>query len=230
MTTARYHRFVAAVFAAVLLVAGGGFQSARAVDSKGVFAVHGVGAAKCGDVTRSLLTGNVSVHGELSSWLMGYLSAMDRIQPNTYDVTPVQAPDAVTNMVVALCQKDANAPVETVAYVLFHTLAPAALSAETPEVRVAANGQMTTLRKDTLIAVQKYLIAEKYLQGDADGSFGATTQAALVDFQKKQNLPQTGLPDALTIVRILVEIPAQAAAPTPAPTPAPAPAKAPARK
>jgi hypothetical protein len=213
MIKTRYHRFVAIVFAAGLFVWAGGVASARAADSKGVFAVHGVGVLSCGDVTSALLKGDVSVRASLLSWLMGYLSALNRIQPDTYDGTPVQIPDAVINMVVGMCQKDANARVETVAYSVFHALASAGLSAESPEVQVAANGQTTTLRKDTLIALEKYLIAEKLLRGDADGSFGATTQAALIDFQKKQNLPQTGLPDPATIVRALVEIPAQAKAP-----------------
>jgi hypothetical protein len=221
---ARYHRFVTIVFAAGLLVVAGGIQSARALDAKGMFAVHGVGALSCGDVTSALLKGDVSIRPTVLSWLMGYLSAMNRIQPGTYDVTPVQVPDALINMVVGVCQKDASARVETVAYSVFHAMASAGLSAASPEMQVTANGQTTTLRKDTLVAVEKYLIAEKFLHGDADGSFGATTQAALVDFQKKQNLPQTGLPDPATIVRALVEIPAHA------PAPAPAQAKAPPKK
>jgi hypothetical protein len=175
--------------------------------------LHGVGAVTCGDVTNALLKGNVAIRATLSSWLMGYISAMNRLQPDTYDAVPVQVPDAVINMVVGVCQKDANARVETAAYSVFHALASAALTAESPEVEMTANGQTTLLRKDTLIAVQKYLISEKLLRGDADGSFGPTTQTALTDFQKKQNLPQTGLPDPATIVRVLVEIPAQKSAP-----------------
>ncbi len=213
MIMARYHRFAAIVFATVLLVGTGGVQSARAADAKHLFAVHGVGALSCGDVTAALLKGDVAIRGTILSWLMGYVSAMNRIQPDTYDVSPVQVPEAMIDMVVGVCQRDASARVETAAYSVFHTLSSAALSTESPEVQVTTNGRTTMLRKDTLIALQKYLIAEKFLRGEADGSFGPTTQAALADFQKKQNLPQTGLPDPPTIVRALVELPAQAKAP-----------------
>jgi len=211
----RYHRFVAIVFAAGLLVVTGGVQSARAADSKGMFAVHGAGGLHCGDVTAALLRGDVSIRPSLASWLLGYLSAMNRLQPDTYDVTPVQAPEAIINLVVAVCQQNASMAVETAAYSAFRDLSSAGLSAESPEVQVSANGQTTTLRKDTLIALQKYLIGEKLLHGEADGSFGAPTQAALAEFQKKQNLPQTALPDPATIVRALVQIPAQAKAAPP---------------
>jgi len=219
------HSSTAAFLLAIGLLAAGGPRPAEAADAKGAFALDGIGALTCGDLTTGILKGDASLRAAVGSWMLGYLSAMNRIDAGTYDATPVQMPDALVNMVVGVCAKDATARVEMVVYALLHAFDPAKSVAESAEMQVAANGQATTLRKDTLVAVQRYLIAQKLLTGDADGTFNSTTEAALKSFQQKQNLPQTGLPDPATIVRVLVEIPAQASAPAPAPAQAKAPPK-----
>lgn len=206
--TMRYSA-AAAGFLVLGSLAASDVQPAAAADAKGAFALHGVGALTCKDVTGALLKGDTSIRTTLASWMLGYVSAMNRIDAGTYDVTPVQIPDALVNMVVGICQKDADARVETITYAVFHAFDPAKTTAESPEIQVTANGQVTTLRKDSLMAVQRYLVAQKLLHGNADGTFGSETEAALHTFQQKQNLPNTGLPDPATVVRILIELPMQ---------------------
>jgi hypothetical protein len=203
----------AGLFLAIGLAAVGGLQSARAADAKGSFAVHGVGALTCETVTGSLDKDAASMGPMLVSWLLGYVSAMNRTQPDVYDATVVQAPDVLANMVVNGCRKNAALRVETVAYGVLRILDPAKVRAESPEVEAKAGGKVATLRQETMAAVQRSLIDQKLLKGEADGKFGQSTEAALRTFQQQQNLPQTGLPDPATVVRILVELPARQTAP-----------------
>lgn len=133
------------------------------------------------------------------------MTAVNRLEPDTYDATPVQMPDALVNMVVGVCQKQPNVKVETVVYSVIRALEAAKSSDESPEIAVTAAGQSTVIRKDTFIKLQQALITDKYLNGTADGAFGPNVQAALLKFQKAEHLPETGIPDPDTVIRALVE-------------------------
>ena len=50
----------------------------------------------------------------------------------------------------------------------------------------------------TLRDVQRKLVSRGYNPGPADGVLGRATRAALMDFQRKENLPVTGQPDSAT--------------------------------
>jgi hypothetical protein len=197
---------VARVLAAFLLASACGGR-AVAADKKGDFALHGVGALECRALTVALLKGDAAIRGTLASWLLGYISAMNRVEPETYDATPVQDPGALVNMVVAVCQKNAKAHIETVVYSVLKKLEKAKVAVASPEVRVAVNGRATVLRKETLAMVERVLIARGYLKGTPDGAFSAATAKGVENFQKAEHLPRTGLPDPATIVRALLATP-----------------------
>jgi peptidoglycan hydrolase-like protein with peptidoglycan-binding domain len=59
--------------------------------------------------------------------------------------------------------------------------------------RGAAEPSSATIRQ-----VQRQLSSRGYNPGPADGVLGRATRAALMDFQRKENLPVTGQPDSAT--------------------------------
>jgi uncharacterized protein YneF (UPF0154 family) len=148
----------------------------------------------------------------LTSWILGYLTASDRLVKDTFDETPVMSPEALTTMIMGVCQKYPDARVETVANTVFNQLAIAKVLRESPVVEARAGNHVVPIRKATLIAVQSTLLKNKLTKEPADGNFGSGTEAALKSFQKSQNLPETGLPDPATVVRLLIEMPTKAAA------------------
>lgn len=148
----------------------------------------------------------------LTSWILGYLTASDRLVKDTFDATPVMSPEALTAMIIGVCQKYPDARVETVANTVLGQLATARVLHELPVIETSADDRVVPIRKATLIAVQTALLKNKLTREPADGNFGVATEAALKSFQKAQNLPQTGLPDPATVVRLLVEMPSKAAA------------------
>jgi peptidoglycan hydrolase-like protein with peptidoglycan-binding domain len=83
---------------------------------------------------------------------------------------------------------------------------------ESPVGEARAGDRAVPIRKATLVAVQNTLVRNKLMKEPADGNFGNSTEMALKAFQKSQNLPETGLPDPATVVRLLVEMPSKAAA------------------
>lgn len=209
MSQARKIRAVATWLVVAWMGAGVHGGVAHAADQKGQFALHGIGALSCADLEQTFSKDEAPARASLSSWLLGYISAVNRERSDTYDATVVQVPDALVNMVAGVCRTNSSARVESVTYSLLQAFNEAKLSAESPEMQLGVDGHRTVLREETLRSVQHALIAQSVLKGRADGVFDARTQAALHAFQQAQHLPDTGLPDPATIVRLLVEIPAQ---------------------
>lgn len=54
----------------------------------------------------------------------------------------------------------------------------------------------------TIREVQRQLASRGYKPGSADGVLGRTTRTALTEFQRKENLPQTGRPDRATLAAL----------------------------
>jgi hypothetical protein len=197
----------AAFAASCVLSLATGSRPALAADAGHSFAVHGVGALTCSGLNATPAKDAPAMRGLLASWLLGYVTAMNRIQDVTYDATPVQDQYALVNMVAGVCGKHPNLPVETVAFAVLQTLEKAKLADASPEVTVTVGKLSTVLRKETLDKLQLFLVAQAYLPASqANGTFGPKTQAALVKFQTAQKLPATGLPDPATVVRALVEM------------------------
>ncbi|MDE8349678.1 MAG: peptidoglycan-binding domain-containing protein [Acidocella sp.] len=207
-------------FGAALMVAAGvlsaGARPAVAADTKHSFAVHGVGALSCAEMANAMTqvdpqtkaTSEAAVRSTLASWMLGYVTALNRTDAATYDATPVQDDAPLVNMVIGVCSKNPTARVETVVSAIFTSLEKAKLPVESPEVKVTVGTQSTVLRAATLLSLEKALVAQKLLKSaDADGKFNDNVKAALVKYQTAQKLPQTGLPDADTVIRALVETP-----------------------
>src|SRR5690606_32980564 len=97
-----------------------------------------------------------------------------------------------------------------VAFEVLKALAAARVVENAPIVETVSGERKASVRRETLQKIQAQLIRLGHLTGTADGVFGPQTESALRAFQSSQNLPQTGVADAATIVRILIEMPAKA--------------------
>jgi peptidoglycan hydrolase-like protein with peptidoglycan-binding domain len=63
----------------------------------------------------------------------------------------------------------------------------------------ASAGATAPASRDTIRKVQRELAQRGYQPGAADGIMGRATRAALMDFQRKENLAVTGRPDRQTL-------------------------------
>jgi hypothetical protein len=165
--------------------------SAMASDTKGNFALHGVGAQTCKVMLQELqpavaaapvavvpaaapaaaavasqgaVPATPSMRPVLTSWIMGYFTASDRMTKDTFDGTPVMAPEALTTMIVGVCQRYPDARVESVASNVLNQLATARVLHDSPVMEVRAGDQLVLIRKATLVAVQNSLVKSKLLK------------------------------------------------------------------
>lgn len=188
----------------LLLVAAGALAmpSVQAADAKGNYALHGIGALPCGElVTR--IKQEATSREQLAAWLLGYISATNRLGAKTYDVLPAQQVGVLAELVGNVCGTSPRSLVETAAFSVLKTFEALRATAESPLVTASANGKSVALRKASLVAVQESLIQRKLFRAKANGEFGKATEQALRDFQKSEGLAETGLPDLVTMLRLL---------------------------
>ena len=180
----------------------------QAADSGGHFAFRGVGGQSC-KIAIDQIKKDPKEAAVIASWLMGYLTAANRQQSDTFDISPVVAPNDLLNAVVGLCQTHPDMPVESVFNGLLRVLSVARNRADSPIIETRSGKNTASVRTETFIAMQTKLVDYGYLKGKPDGTFGAKSETALKTFQKDQKLAETGVADGATIIRLLIELPAK---------------------
>lgn len=199
-------RFSRGLAAAIVLPVLFGAAGAEAADANGNFALRGIGAQSCQAMIEQIQK-DQNIVPVATTWLLGYATAINRVSPETYDVSPVVDSTALLRMVIGVCQKFPESRFETVVADVLKALSTARVKTDSPIIEAKAGDVTVQIRQETLQAVQQALVQRNYLRATPDGIFGPRTEAALRAFQKDQQLPETGVPDAATVVRILVELP-----------------------
>ena len=174
----------------------------HAADPKGSYALHGIGALSCGELV-SRIKDDTTAREQLAAWLLGYVSATNRLSAKTYDALPTQQVGVFAELVGSVCGANPRSLVETAAFSVLKALDVARATVESPLVTATVNGKSVVLRKAALVSVQESLIQRKLLKTKATGDFGKATEQALRDFQKAQGLAETGLPDMASMLRLL---------------------------
>ncbi len=196
-------------YAMILLLFSAMPSTGLAADASGKYAVRGVGASKCSQLVSAIESKDQNVRrdavGLYSSWLNGYMSYINRVEKETYDIVPLTDSAHLLAVVLGQCRNNPDALVETIASQVMAVLAKAKIEAESPIVALSVGDQKGNFRRSTLIAMQEKLINLKQFKGKPDGEFGASSQKALVAFQKSEKLKETGFPDTDTLMRLLLK-------------------------
>jgi hypothetical protein len=173
-----------------------------AADSSGHFALRGVGLATCDQFLQAAeeRQENVLLAG---GWLEGYMTAINQLIPETFDIAPWQNTDTILALVKHNCERNREQRFFAVVTAMVEFLAEDRLKEQSDRVMAEADAQRVTLYAEVMSNVQQALIDKGLLEGNADGQFGAKTKTALQEFQKKENIQVTGLPDQVTLWRLM---------------------------
>lgn len=193
-------------FGAVVLVACSiqGAASFAATDD-GQYANYAVGAQPCSAVLQAYQQNDQSaVLLEVSSWLSGYISAMNRVSEETYDVTPIMNHASLTMLTLRICENNPDQLYESVVNAALSVLAPLRSQEEVGGVQIERDGLSITLRENSIKALQ-VILAEKGLldEAAADGVFGDMTAKAISTWQNDNGLQVTGLFDPVTVFSLV---------------------------
>ena len=193
-----------------------GFPIARgalAASELGGYAVRGLGSRDCRDLN-ALLQGDGAeqIMDAAAIWTAGYASHFNRSTPGVYEALPIVDNRVVAAMALNICGSNPDAMFEAVVAQVIASFEDAALSEESELLRIAGtDGTATWLRREVFRKVQHRLIDEEFLPaGSADGLYGPRTRQALVAFQKRRGIGETGVPDPATLIMLFVVVEARA--------------------
>jgi hypothetical protein len=200
---------------------------AYGADAEGRFAVKGAGGARCAVFVEAREARNEAALAAYQSWMSGYLTAANRLSPETFDMIAWQGVGVLLAAIEGHCRRNPDLPFHAAIGALVTALAPDRVTARSALVRIPAGETTLVIYEETLRRAQKQLADRKLYTGRVDGKFGDGTRRAIEAFQKSDNITVNGLPDQQTLFRLLRS--AETAPPAAAPAPAPAPAQRPRR-
>jgi hypothetical protein len=179
-------------------------QPAAAADQRGQYAARGQQAAlTCGGLAQITKAGGAPLAATIA-WIDGVLTGVNMVLPNTFDISPYRGSPITAAMVIQRCAASPNAPVHVVLFQVINSLAPLRAQADSPVITMSVGQQNLGIRQDTLKLVQQALIQRGFLRTQRiDGLYTERVRAALKEFQKSENLPQTEIADPDTVQRLL---------------------------
>ena len=201
----------ALVLGALMAVSGW----ALAADADGKFAVKGAARTTCEHYSKAYeeRTESPNRYVIYTGWLEGYLSALNERTPGTYDLTSFESTQLLARLVYANCQRDVSMPFFNIARhmaaALKVTRIPSFSDTVVVQGKVEIEGQAApheiTLRmyKETVRRLQNNLRSVGYFSEPIDGVYGDALRAAMRKYQTANSLTVTGLPDQLTLLKLL---------------------------
>jgi hypothetical protein len=190
---------------ALILIGGLAMPSlSSAADTNGNYALRGVGSAQCSDYTAALNGTGTADAQVYVAWLAGYITARSRLADETFDVLPLIAGADVAGLMNVICVQNPDSTFESAIDAAIRLFEPARVVADSPLLELTHDNRTVLIRQSTFEQVQTALSAQGLYTGAIDGAFGPGTRSAITVFQESRNIAQTGLPDADTLVALLL--------------------------
>lgn len=188
----------AAVMAAA--AATGMTSNALASDAQGQFSVRGAGGQTCAVALDAVAKQNKDAVRDQASWIMGWMTASNHLQPGTFDGLPTKDGKELVQFIHGLCRSQPALTLEAATAAVARALAPLRLTRTSPEVVVTSDGKSVILREETIRLAERKLKEGGYYKGNETGASSAALIAAVRKFQEAKKLPATGLPDLRTLL------------------------------
>lgn len=181
-----------------------GVSSVPAATVSGQYATYAVGAQTCSTVLEAYQADQKAVMLEVSSWLSGYISGLNRLGEGIYDITPVMNHAPLALLTLRICENNRDQLYETVVNSALDVFAPLRVTEESPPVQTVRDDRIATLRESAIETLQAALASAGFLDNKSvDGVFGVKTSNAIISWQRANNVNETGLFDPLTIFVLL---------------------------
>jgi hypothetical protein len=132
-------------------------------------------------------------------FIEGYLTAANRYEPKTYDLSPWQDGPAFTLMIAKNCQKTPRERLVTTVQRLVVALQPARLTDVSERVAIPGASGNAHIYTAVVKRAQQALRQRGLFQGPDDGRLSPEFKKALLEFQRSSKLQPTGNPDTATL-------------------------------
>lgn len=178
--------------AATLLAA----TAAPAANEDGQYAVRGIGSTSCGAFVDIIEEDRLPV--SYVAWMSGYLSGLNRLEAETFDVSYITQNESMMIMVGRLCSENREIILETAIARLVSFMSENRVKTETEFLRLKVGEQQVMIRQSVYDRFVEILVEKGFL--DTPKGFSEQVRDAVVEFQEARGLTQTGLPDENTLV------------------------------
>lgn len=190
-----YSAATAAFLAALIGMAGPLHAS---VD--GVFRLRGAGAWTCAQYLEVVKNQDERGMYLAGGWIDGYVTALNDEVDGVFGMFPWQSTELIMELVHNHCERVPDEMLFAAVSRLVRVSAPTRLTKKGEVVQIPVpEGKPIPLYKETLAQVQERLGELGHYTSTVDGAFGPGTAAAISAFQKASGLPETGLPDQITL-------------------------------
>jgi hypothetical protein len=172
--------------------------AARAETKDHQFALEESGRATCAMYTRAR-SGSPQATARYIGFIEGYLTAANRYEPNTFDLTPWHTPEAFALILDEHCAKNPDEALAMVAQQIVVAMMPLRLADKSDLVAIGEGSHQTTVYQRIIWRAQDELARRGLYRGKLDGSDSPEFRSALTHFQQLARLDPSGLPDVATL-------------------------------
>ncbi len=169
-----------------------------AMDAKNSFAIKGAGSQTC----QRFLQENERKSKEMmlfAGWIDGYITGLNLKTKETFDFSPWQSTQLLVGSLLVYCQKHPDIKFFNAVSMMVKALDKQKLSNSSNIVEIKSADKVVYLYKEIVQRFQKKLAELNEYKGESNGEFDEATKQALISFQNKKKLEETGLPDQKTL-------------------------------
>ncbi len=162
------------------------------------FALEESGRATCAMYSRARQGSSPST-ARYIGFIEGYLTAANRYEPNTFDLTPWHTPEAFALILDEHCAKNPGEPLAMVAQQIVVAMMPLRLADKSDLVEIGEGAHQTTVYQRIIWRAQDELARRGLYRGKLDGADSPEFRSALTHFQQLARLDPSGVPDVATL-------------------------------
>jgi len=175
---------------------------ALSADNNNKYSLSGVGIRSCNQYINAISSNKDQLRA-FADWIEGYISAYNRFNKATFDAVPITDRVGILTFVRNVCKNNRKMSVANALNGTLIALNPYRLQKESKLI-IAQNGKhRATVRQETLARAQLELQKRGLYKSTIDGLYGNNTRDAFLKYQKSAGIPQSGVPDALTLMPLL---------------------------
>lgn len=178
-------------------------SQAFAADSTGQFAVRGGGRITCEQFVKAKDEKNQNMLAMVAGWIDGYLTGSNQHLPENYAVAPWASTQLLGVLLYHNCKKHPTANFFVAANSMVKQLKDYRMTEASPIVEAEYEGKKMRLYKEVLRRMQVSLSERGFYDGTASGEFSEPLAAAIKNYQRSVNQPETGLPDQRVLWELL---------------------------
>ena len=193
-------RKVAGLAAIAMLGSAG---AAGAQDAIKQFAVEGPGQLDCAEFLSSREDRSSPEYQRFIGFVEGYMSAANRYEPNTFDLTPWHNAAGFDLIMENHCRTHPDEAIVGVVQKMVVALKPVRVANFSPVLEVGTNEYRAQVYEAILKRTQAALKIKGYYGGAESGVYDDQLRNALLQFQQAENLTRTGVPDPATLWTLL---------------------------